>query len=87
MIDQHTLTTLEFSKIVSLIEGKCRTPYGHEAVRDYVPLFDKKEIDRKLTEISQMKDIISFIGINFIVPLLAINLIILVHSFQVFRVV
>ncbi len=60
MIDQHTLKTLEFSKIVALIEGKCRTPFGHEEVARIAPLYEKAEIDRRLNEISQMKDIISF---------------------------
>ena len=60
MIDQHTLTTLEFGKVQALIEGKCRTPYGHEAVRNYTPSSDKQVIDRRLNEISQMLDIIRF---------------------------
>ena len=60
MIDQHTLTTLEFSKIVALIDGKCRTPYGHEEITGLAPFYQKAEIDSSLTEVAQMKDIISF---------------------------
>ncbi len=60
MIDEHTLETLEFPKVLSLIEGRCLTPFGKEEVRRLTPLFDKAEIDRSQLEISQMKDIISF---------------------------
>ncbi|MEW5995451.1 MAG: hypothetical protein AB1744_13795, partial [Candidatus Zixiibacteriota bacterium] len=60
MIDEHTINTLEFPKIITLIGGRCRTPYGHEAVRRIQPLFDRETIKRKQTEISQMKDIITF---------------------------
>lgn len=58
MIEQHTLTTLEFTKIISLIEGKCRTPFGHNQVKSYYPLFDPEPINQRLAEISEMKDII-----------------------------
>ncbi len=64
MIDKHTIKTLEFPKIVSLIDGKCRTPYGHAEVDRIQPLFDRAEIERRLTEVSQMKDIIKF-GLAF----------------------
>jgi len=64
MIDQHTLTTLEFPRIIELIEGGCRTPYGHESVQDYQPIFDLKQIVTRQTEIAQMKDIILF-GLAF----------------------
>ncbi len=64
MIDEHTLQTLEFEKIISLISGKCLTPYGKEEVEVMQPLFDRQEIERRQTEISQMKDIINF-GLAF----------------------
>ncbi len=60
MFDQHTLEVLEFPKIISLISGKCRTPYGKEIVKWLAPLEDVSEIRRRGTEISQMKDIIEF---------------------------
>ena len=60
MIDEHTINTLEFPKIVSLIAAHCRTPFGKEEVSLLEPLFDRREIERRQTEISQMKDIINF---------------------------
>ncbi|MBN1211982.1 MAG: endonuclease MutS2 [candidate division Zixibacteria bacterium] len=60
MIDQHTIEKLEFPKIIRLIAGKCITPYGSDEVYQFVPLFDKERIDRRQSEISQMKDIINF---------------------------
>jgi DNA mismatch repair protein MutS2 len=60
MVDEHTINTLEFPKIISLIAEKCRTPYGKEAVRGWQPLFDKAAIEQRLTEITQMKEILSF---------------------------
>lgn len=60
MIDEHTINTLEFPKIISLIAGECRTPFGKEEVNRLQPLFDRGEIERRQTEISQMKDIINF---------------------------
>jgi len=64
MISEHTITTLEFPKIISLIEGKCRTPFGREEIGRIQPLFDRQQIEQSLNEISQMKDIINF-GLAF----------------------
>ena len=64
MIDQHTIEKLEFPKIIKLIAGKCVTPYGPEQVYQFVPMFDKARIDKRQTEIAQMKDIINF-GVAF----------------------
>jgi len=64
MINEHTIDTLEFPKIISLIEGKCRTPFGREEIGQIQPLFDRWLIELRLTEISQMKDIINF-GLAF----------------------
>lgn len=64
MIDVHTIETLEFAKIVSRLEGNCLTPYGKEQVIDIGPIDNNDLIRRRLTEVSQMKDII-----NFAVPL------------------
>jgi len=60
MFDKHTLKVLEFPRIVSLIEGRCLTPYGKKNVTHIAPLSDADEIKKKWTEISQMKDIINF---------------------------
>jgi DNA mismatch repair protein MutS2 len=60
MIDDHTLKTLEYPKIITLIDGKCRTPYGHEAVAAIQPRFDRETIEHRLTEVSQMQDIMTF---------------------------
>jgi len=60
MIDKHTLDILEFGKVLNLIAGKSLTPLGKEQVLRICPLFDKAEIELKMTEISQMKDILNF---------------------------
>ncbi len=60
MIDQHTSQTLEFNKVISGIREYCLTPYGHREVTSFVPMFNKKDIDVRQAEISQMKDLINF---------------------------
>lgn len=59
-MDQHTLTTLEYPRIIELLTGKCRTPYGLEEVLRTGPLFDREEIETRLDEHIQMKEIITF---------------------------
>ena len=59
-MDQHTLTTLEYPKIIELLKGKCRTPYGMEEISQTRPLFDRAEIELRLDEHQQMKEIITF---------------------------
>jgi len=60
MIDEHTIETLEFPKIVSLITGKCLTRYGHYEIDTIAPMSNIELIRRRQAEISEMKDIISF---------------------------
>jgi len=60
MIEQHTLETLEFPKIIASITGKCLTAYGPAVIASIKPLFDREAIDSRQTEIAQMKDIINF---------------------------
>lgn len=59
-MNAHSLKILEYPKIVALIEGKCLTPYGRDEVLKLRPLQDRDTIQRRQTEISQMKDIINF---------------------------
>ncbi len=82
MIAEHTLTTLEFPKVISLIEGQCRTPYGHEEVRKITPIYDRDTIERKLTETSQMKDIILF-GAAFPIARMEDDIRDLIHRSQI----
>ena len=60
MINKHTIEVLEFGKVLNLIAGKSLTPLGKEQTLKICPLFDKTEIELKMTEISQMKDILNF---------------------------
>lgn len=60
MIDQHTLQTLEFPKVVAAIAGNCLTPYGREAVATISPFVNRMQIETHLREVSEMKDIIQF---------------------------
>ena len=60
MIDKHTIEKLEFPKILESVAGKSLTPFGKEEILAIHPLFDKTEIEKRLTEVSQMKDIVNF---------------------------
>jgi len=60
MIDKHSIEKLEFPKILEIIAGKSLTPFGKEQILAIHPLFDKSEIEKRLTEVSQMKDILNF---------------------------
>ncbi len=60
MIDQHTLDTLEFPKILSAIRGKCVTPFGPVEVDQIRPLDSLTDIKTRQGEFSQMTDIVRF---------------------------
>ena len=60
IMDQHTLTTLEYPRIIELLKGKCRTPYGLEEIGRTAPLFERDPIETRLDEHQQMKEIITF---------------------------
>ncbi len=60
MIDQHTIDTLEYSKVIAAVAGKCLTPFGRFEVSQIGPLADNEQVRQRLTETSQMKDIINF---------------------------
>ena len=60
MVDKHTLEILEYPKVIALISGKCLTPYGRDEVERIRPLYDRAEIEKRSTEISQIRDIINF---------------------------
>lgn len=64
MIEQHTIETLEFPKVIALIEGCCLTPYGHPVVRSFAPMFELQDIQKRQNEISEMTDIVRF-GLPF----------------------
>lgn len=59
-MNAHSLKILEYPKIIALVEGKCLTPYGVTEVAKLRPLHDRDTIERRQSEISQMKDIINF---------------------------
>jgi DNA mismatch repair protein MutS2 len=64
MINEHSLITLEYNKIIEIIKGKTLTPYGSELIDEIKPLFDKEMIDKKQSKISELKDILNF-GLPF----------------------
>ncbi|KAA3632643.1 MAG: endonuclease MutS2 [Calditrichaeota bacterium] len=59
-MNEHTFKILEFGKVIDKIKGKCLTPFGAENVLSIKPLFVKKEIEQKLKQVSELKDIINF---------------------------
>ncbi|UCE23281.1 MAG: endonuclease MutS2 [Candidatus Zixiibacteriota bacterium] len=59
-MNAHSLKILEYPKIISLIEGKCLTPFGVSEVQKIRPLKDRETIEHRQDEISQLKDIVNF---------------------------
>lgn len=59
-MNNHTKEILEYNKIIENIRGNCLTPFGAEKVLTIEPLTDREEIKNRLTELSQMKDIVNF---------------------------
>lgn len=64
MINAHTLKTLEYAKVMSIIAGHCITPYGRPRIEEFAPLFDREQIDTRQAEISEMIDIVT-VGAHF----------------------
>jgi len=60
MIDNHTLSILEYPKIIARIREKCLTPFGAEEVDRFAPMFDRELIERRLNEVEQLRDIFRF---------------------------
>lgn len=63
-MNQHSLKTLEYDKVLAIIKGKCLTPYGSEQSDRLEPLYVKKAIEQRLGEVTEMRDIIKF-GVAF----------------------
>ncbi len=58
--DEHSLSVLEYGKVVSILEGLCITKFGIGVTGQLKPGYDTDEMTRRMDEISQMKDIIRF---------------------------
>ncbi len=58
--DKHSLEVLEYYKIIEILRGLCLTQYGSVLVDRMAPSTDAESISRRLSEVSQMKDIVSF---------------------------
>ncbi len=59
-IDQHTLNTLEYPKLMAAIAGKCLTPYGIERVEALEPSTETAVINRRLDEHDEMRELVQF---------------------------
>ncbi|RKY68346.1 MAG: endonuclease MutS2 [Candidatus Latescibacterota bacterium] len=59
MIDEHTLSVLEFAKVKKLIASYALFPLGAEQIERIVPSDDLETISRKLKEISEFTTLIS----------------------------
>lgn len=59
-IDRHTSEILEFPKVIALIREQCVTAYGPEEVEQFTPMFDRREIETRLSEMTQLRDIYQF---------------------------
>ena len=58
--DPHSLEVLEYGKVLSILRGLCLTAYGLLRAEQLAPMTDRTEIEKRLAETSQMKDIIRF---------------------------
>ena len=58
--DEHSMEVLEYPKVLEILHGLCLTRYGMEMVERMAPLTDSDAITTRLTEVTQMRDIIQF---------------------------
>jgi DNA mismatch repair protein MutS2 len=60
MVDNETLTTLEFDKIRNLLAGKTLTKRGRELSLAITPVPNEREINRLLDETTEMTELLRF---------------------------
>ncbi len=58
-MDKHTLTVLQFDKVITFLKYFVTSPQGHKLCERLSPLTNPREIKTLLTEVSEMKEIIT----------------------------
>jgi DNA mismatch repair protein MutS2 len=58
-MDKHTFTVLEFDKIITFLKYYVTSPQGHKLCERLSPLTNPQDIKTLLTEVSQMKEILT----------------------------
>jgi len=59
-MDQHTLSKLEYDKIIERLMGKCHSPLGRQKCAGLQPSTDYESIKKALAESHQMTEILQF---------------------------
>jgi DNA mismatch repair protein MutS2 len=58
-MDKHTFAVLEFDKVITFLKHFVTSPQGHKLCERLSPLTDLQEIKTLLTEVTEMKEILS----------------------------
>ena len=58
-MDKHTFTVLEFDKIISFLKYYVTSPQGHKLCERLSPLTNPQDIKTLLTEVTEMKEILT----------------------------
>src|SRR3972149_5036064 len=61
-MDEHTLWVLEFDKIKLSLQGVCQSPLGQKEIDRITPGFNLVEIQKRLDQVQQMKEILLYQG-------------------------
>lgn len=59
-IDWHSIKVLEFPRVRELTANLTLSPYGRRRIEALSPLFDRQEVEKRLRQSAQMRDIIRF---------------------------
>jgi len=59
-IDWHSIKVLEFPRVRELTANLTLSPYGRRRIETLSPLFDRPEVEKRLRQSAQMRDIIRF---------------------------
>ncbi|MDD4051798.1 MAG: hypothetical protein PHR28_07875, partial [candidate division Zixibacteria bacterium] len=59
-IDWHSIKVLEFPRVRELVANLTLSPYGRQRIEELTPLFDRAEVERRLRQSAQMRDIVRF---------------------------
>ena len=59
-IDWHSIKVLEFPRVRELTANLTLSPYGRRRIEALSPLFDRPEVEKRLRQSAQMRDIIRF---------------------------
>lgn len=59
-IDWHSIKVLEFPRVREIVADLTLSPYGRRRIEAMSPLFDRPEVEKRLRQSAQMRDIVRF---------------------------